>query len=35
MTEALAQFEKKTKYFPENLIIYRDGVGDSQRNAVL
>lgn len=34
-SEALTEFKKKNGYYPENVIIYRDGVGDSQRKAVL
>lgn len=29
MTEALLEFKKKNEIFPQNIIIYRDGVGDS------
>lgn len=36
MTEdALNEFKKKNGTFPKNMIIYRDGVGDSQRKAIL
>lgn len=35
MTQALTEFKKKNKVFPDSVIIYRDGVGDSQRKAVL
>ena len=35
MTQALTEFKTKNKVFPENVIIYRDGVGDSQRKSVL
>ena len=35
MTQALTEFKKKNTVFPANIVIYRDGVGDSQRKAVL
>ena len=35
MVQALAEFKKKNTVFPSNVVIYRDGVGDSQRKAVL
>ena len=35
MTQALLEFKKKNTVFPANVVIYRDGVGDSQRKAVL
>ena len=35
MTEALSEFKSKSGSYPENLILYRDGVGDSQQKAVL
>jgi len=33
--DALTEFKKKNGIFPKNMIIYRDGVGDSQRKAIL
>lgn len=30
MTEALMEFQRKNKKFPNKIIIYRDGVGNSQ-----
>ncbi|CDW80416.1 macronuclear development protein 1 [Stylonychia lemnae] len=35
MHEALSEFQKKNGVAPQNLIIYRDGVGDSQRSIVI
>ena len=35
MTESLNEFKTKNGVFPANVVIYRDGVGDSQRKAVL
>ena len=35
MTESLTEFKTKNGVFPANVVIYRDGVGDSQRKAVL
>ncbi len=35
MTEALLEFKKKNDTFPQNIIIYRDGVGESQQKSVL
>lgn len=34
-TEALTEFKNKNGCYPMQVIIYRDGVGDSQRKAVL
>ena len=35
MAQALTEFKKKNTVFPANVVVYRDGVGDSQRKAVL
>lgn len=35
MSEALTEFKKINGCFPHNVVIYRDGVGDSQLEAVL
>ena len=35
MEEALTEFKKKNGVYPEHLIMYRDGVGDSQQTVVL
>ena len=35
MNEALLEFKKKNGKFPNKIIIYRDGVGNSQQKAVL
>ena len=35
VSEALTEFKAKNGTYPHNIIIYRDGVGDSQQKAVL
>ena len=35
MREALEEFKRKNEVYPETVVVYRDGVGDSQRAAVL
>ena len=35
MTQALTEFKNKNTIFPSSVVIYRDGVGDSQKKAVL
>ena len=35
MAQALTEFKKKNGVFPGSVIIYRDGVGDSQKKVVL
>ena len=33
--EALEEFKKKNTLFPEHVILYRDGMGESQKNFIL
>lgn len=35
MSEALCQFKARNGTLPHNVVLYRDGVGDSQQKAVL
>jgi hypothetical protein len=35
MLEAVSEFKKKNSVHPHRIIIYRDGVGDSQKSIVL
>ena len=35
MVEAVTEFNKKNSTYPHRIIIYRDGVGDSQKSIVL
>jgi len=35
MSEALKEFKNVNKKYPNKVIIYRDGVGQSQQSAVL